>query len=484
MKHDTPLHIAVVGHTNAGKTSLLRTLTRNVQFGEVSNRPGTTRHAEQVDLVVASKVAVRYYDTPGLEDSIALLDYLNSLPGDSRPDRVRAFLQGPEARGLFEQEAKVLRNLLEVADAAMYVIDSREAVLPKHRAEFDILTACAKPVMPVLNFVASPQSRKDEWRQALLNANLHAQVEFDAVAPFIGAERNLYGDLATLLRQRRAQLQDIVQWLEVERTERRQAACHTLADALINLAAMRREIDSEAFASELKKSAFVHSFQTDVLQRARKTVDELLAVYAFRPDDAELSDWPMLQGRWEDDLFNPEILLDAGKRLGIGAVVGAGIGMVADLALAGLSLGAGTTIGATLGGAVSGGWRPLWRKIENRLNGVQELTLEDPVLAVLSDHLLHLIALLEQRGHAAISKITYSPSQQSPNNRMASLMPVLNAVLPARGHPEWENAGSGWRKAWHSSHSERDDCVQATARALMRVLESEPSHTPQPELQP
>lgn len=38
----TPLKLAVVGHTNVGKTSLLRTLTRDVGFGEVSHRPSTT----------------------------------------------------------------------------------------------------------------------------------------------------------------------------------------------------------------------------------------------------------------------------------------------------------------------------------------------------------------------------------------------------------------------------------------------------------
>ncbi|HEX5738724.1 MAG TPA: GTPase domain-containing protein, partial [Hydrogenophaga sp.] len=46
------VHIAVVGHTNAGKTSLLRTLTRQVRFGEVSERPGTTRHVEAIGLQV------------------------------------------------------------------------------------------------------------------------------------------------------------------------------------------------------------------------------------------------------------------------------------------------------------------------------------------------------------------------------------------------------------------------------------------------
>jgi GTP-binding protein Era len=61
-----PLHFAVVGHTNAGKTSLLRTLTRRVDFGQVSDRPGTTRHAEIVDLRLDGRVVARFIDTPGL----------------------------------------------------------------------------------------------------------------------------------------------------------------------------------------------------------------------------------------------------------------------------------------------------------------------------------------------------------------------------------------------------------------------------------
>ena len=48
-----PLTLAVVGHTNVGKTSLLRTLLRDVGFGEVSHRPSTTRHVEGARLSVA-----------------------------------------------------------------------------------------------------------------------------------------------------------------------------------------------------------------------------------------------------------------------------------------------------------------------------------------------------------------------------------------------------------------------------------------------
>src|SRR3546814_17168117 len=74
-----PLKLAVVGHTNVGKTSLLRTLTRDVGFGEVSHRPSTTRHVEGARLSVDGEALMELYDTPGLEDAIALLDYLERL---------------------------------------------------------------------------------------------------------------------------------------------------------------------------------------------------------------------------------------------------------------------------------------------------------------------------------------------------------------------------------------------------------------------
>ena len=48
-----PLRVAVVGHTNTGKTSLLRTLMRDVAFGEVSDHPATTRHVEGATLMVS-----------------------------------------------------------------------------------------------------------------------------------------------------------------------------------------------------------------------------------------------------------------------------------------------------------------------------------------------------------------------------------------------------------------------------------------------
>ena len=151
-----PLKLAVVGHTNVGKTSLLRTLTRDVGFGAISHRPSTTQHVEGARLSVDGEALIELYDTPGFEDAVALYDYLEQLPRQGErldgPEQVQRFLHSSEAGQRFEQEAKVLRQLLQ-SDAGLYVIDAREPVLAKYRDELAILAMCGKPLLPVPNNV-------------------------------------------------------------------------------------------------------------------------------------------------------------------------------------------------------------------------------------------------------------------------------------------------------------------------------------------
>lgn len=248
-----PLTLAVVGHTNVGKTSLLRTLTRDVGFGEVSHRPSTTRHVEGARLSVDGEPLLELYDTPGLEDAIALLDYLERLdrPGErlDGPARVARFLEGSEARQRFEQEAKVLRQLL-ASDAGLYVIDAREPVLAKYRDELSVLASCGKPLLPVLNFVSNPQQREPEWRDALARLGLHALVRFDSVAPPEDGERRLYESLALLLEHSRDALQRLITDQQAQRVARKHSALRLIAELLIDCAACRRSVISEKSAEQ------------------------------------------------------------------------------------------------------------------------------------------------------------------------------------------------------------------------------------------
>ena len=120
MKLETPSpHIAVVGHTNTGKTSLLRTLARDPRFGEVDDRPATTQSVQAIDLLDADGVAIRLFDTPGLEDALSLAALLHKemAPGDDPVPHIQRFVEGDHGNGRFEQEARVLRQMLH-SDAA------------------------------------------------------------------------------------------------------------------------------------------------------------------------------------------------------------------------------------------------------------------------------------------------------------------------------------------------------------------------------
>ena len=437
------LALAVVGHTNAGKTSLLRTLTRRRDFGEVSSQPGTTRQVEAVELAGDDGVRLRFLDTPGLEDPIGLLHALGPLRADmTPPQRIRAFLATRAADEAFEQEAKVLRALLEV-DAALFVIDAREPVLTKFRCEVEILASCGKPVLPVLNFVRDAGSREAEWGALLTDFALHAQVRFDAVAPFDGAERQLYDSLALLLPARQAPLRAVAGFVERERAARDEAGLRLVADTLLALAALRHSLPREDLADPGRKAAVLEAFRAEVLQRARRAVGELLEAHAFARDDAELAMLPWLDGRWAADLFHPETLRDAGARLGKGAAIGAGVGLVVDAATAGLSLGAAAALGATLGGAISQGFGPLGRRVAEALQGRASLSLEDAVLLVLAQRLLGLHRALQARGHAAEGRVDLERAAL-PLDRFAAL---AAAWQPARAHPDWAEGASPRREA-------------------------------------
>ena len=79
------LKVAVIGHTNTGKTSLLRTLTRDVTFGEVSSRPATTRIVEGSTLFIGGMPALDLIDTPGLESSTELHERLDAVRRAAAP---------------------------------------------------------------------------------------------------------------------------------------------------------------------------------------------------------------------------------------------------------------------------------------------------------------------------------------------------------------------------------------------------------------
>src|SRR5471032_384265 len=450
------LKLAVVGHTNVGKTSLLRTLTRDVGFGEVSHRPSTTRHVEGARLSVDGEALLELYDTPGLEDAIALLDYLERLdrPGErlDGPARLARFLEGSEARQRFEQEAKVLRQLL-ASDAGLYVIDAREPVLAKYRDELSILASCGKPLLPVLNFVSSADHREPDWREALARLGLHALVRFDSVAPPEDGERRLYESLALLLEGARPQLERLVLDLEAQRRARRQSANRLIAELLIDCAACRRSVISAADA----QTQAIAELRQAVRQREQRCVEALLKLYGFRRGDAAAGDLPLLDGRWGDDLFNPETLKQLGVKVGGGIAAGAAAGAGVDLLVGGLTLGVAAIAGAIAGGALQTA-RSYGSRLLGKIKGHRELTVDDSVLRLLALRQRQLLKALNLRGHAAMHSIKVD----TPQDKTWREGKLPDALHKARAHPQWSSLNPHAKL----SQAERQEQVEALATRL------------------
>lgn len=404
-----PLILAVVGHTNTGKTSLLRTLLRNATFGEVRDSAGTTRHVEAAQLLLQGKPFIELRDTPGLEDSIALAAHLKSIQQQGLRGRgcLEQFIGQTlaETAREFEQEIKVLRQALD-CHAMLYVIDCREEVLDKYREEIAALSLASRPILPVLNFIQADTRQRQNWRTALAELGLHALVEFDTVAFDFEAEKRLYQKLQTLLETWYQPLQQLLDHRADEWQQVRNACIAQVATLLVEMATYT--LPPGQGEQRVKQ---LESMQNTVRQREQHCLRNVLELLNFSSADVQLANLPVQNGEWELDLFAPETLkkfgLDAASAAATGAAVGAGV----DLLLAGLSLGAASLTGAALGTA----WhtsRRYGKDLLARMRGEKILCVDDTTLNVLLLRQLSLLRHLFRRGHAALNPVRLNDKEK------------------------------------------------------------------------
>ena len=451
------LRVAVVGHTNTGKTSLLRTLLRDVSFGDVADRPAVTRVVERAILHARSGGAIEFFDTPGLEDSIGMLEALDDARDRQRDDHdaLRAFLDDEAAGGRFAQEAAGLRQVLD-ADAALYVVDARDRVLSRHRDELEILTRCARPIVPVLNFTAATDARTDEWRDTLRRLNLHAVAEFDTVIFDARGEERLYEKLRSLVDAHAATIDAIIADRRDERGAVVRGSAHLIAELLIDCAAYMIVIPGGASPP----ADVAEAFRRTIREREDRAVRDLLALHRFGADDVLPDDVPVQEGTWSVDLFSRDALKQFGYSAGGGAAAGAMVGLTLDAMVGGLSGGAGALAGATVGGLL-GTLRSHGRRIADRMRGVTELRCEARTLDVLALRAIALARALLRRGHASVERVERTTDALD----RGVLTPEIRRVIDAaRRAPSWSRLDRATRTV--PVERERQEAELATALTI------------------
>lgn len=426
----TVVRIAVIGHTNAGKTSLLRTLLRDRAFGEVSSRPATTRHVEATTLGLPGGLELELADTPGLEDSMGLLDALHAADPSPRATgaaRIAAFLEGPLASGGFAQEAKALRQLL-ASDLALYVVDAREPILGKYRDEFAIIASSGKPCLVVLNFTASPGADPARWRSAVQGAGIHNVTTFDTVVFDAAHERRLWQQVGLLLPAAEAHCVALIAARERELQAQREQAARLVADALIDCVALRELLDGRG------RSALVAKVRT----REQALSRDLLGLFRFVEADFAGSDLPLAGAAWTLDPFDTDLLKELGLGLGTSAAKGAAAGAVVDALTAFHSLGAATLIGGALGAGLDVASR-LGRHARERWRGERYEQLDEAAARFIARRAVLLVQDLACRGHAAMTPLAARTELAKPLPDEERLRKYL---ARAARHPDWSALGA------------------------------------------
>lgn len=439
------LSLAVVGHTNTGKTSLMRTLLRDSRFGEVQNAAATTRHVAQAALGDGVETWLYLHDTPGLEDAGGVLDWLeeNTSPQHEGIERLQQFLDSPAAQNEWAQEAKVLRQVL-ASDAALYVVDAREDVLPKYKDELTVLSWCAKPVMPVFNFIH--RQNMDEWQTLLARRSLHVSSRFDTVAFDFSGEMVLWQQLATLLGQPPA-LSALTAFRQQEWQQLERQAYVLVAQFLVDAAACVRHFEDKS-----RSQAVLDEMQAAVAAHESSLHQQLFALYRFYYSDADIQGQQVLHA-FRQNPFDAELLKDYGIRTGKAAATGALLGLGVDALTLGTSLGLGATIGGVLGG-LAGNWQVLYDKIQ----GIETLMIDNATLTLLAARSLHLLQTLKSRGHAATNSVVLQDKVALPWK--ADALPKV--LQQARLQPKW----SALNPSYEPQSRKRQEAVEALAARL------------------
>ncbi len=429
------LNVAVVGHTNTGKTSLIRTMLRSTKFGTIEDEAGTTRHVEQATIFADNEPILYLHDTPGLEDSNALYLHLQTISKSAKLLSATAvlaeFVATTTVDDLLEQESKVIRQVLR-SDVLLYIIDVREPVLEKYRYELEILSKASKPIIPVFNFIANHHQELTRWREQLAAFNIHTALEFDTVAFTFEAEKRLYQKMQTLVETHYQQLQKLIDYRANVWNQLCFSGAKCVTELIVNVAC-HREIKN----SNLEKvtNALAASRLQDYVRKAeQRCLNDLLGIFNFSEKDVAIQKIPVSNGHWQLDIFAPGILKAYGLDIGSNAAKGAAAGAGIDLMVGGLSLGAASALGAIAGA----GWstfRRYGKEIKAAVQGTQWLCADENTLQVLYLRQQQLLEKLMHRGHAAFQAVEVEASDAGklPDN-WSEIITIL------RQNPAWQES--------------------------------------------
>ena len=365
--------LSLISHTNAGKTTLARTLLRR-DIGEVRDAPHTTSEPTRYPLIESPEGdALQLWDTPGFGDSARLA---RRLAQQGNP--VGWFLSEVWDRyrdRTFWLSQQAVRNVRDQADVVLYLVNASE---PPEDAgylgpELDVLRWIGKPVLVLLNQVGAPRPAEveaaevDRWRAALATRDEVATVlTLDAFARCWVQEIVLLRALAAAVaEEKRPAGERLIAAWQARRDAQFAQAMAALAAPIARAACAVETLTRRRLRDTLRealRSLVSDPQESEEQQRAARALAERLDA-DLRESTERLIALHGLAGHAADEVrqrllahLRADTPMPEGKSAALAGVLsGALSGLAADLAAGGLTFGAGALLGALAGAAGGAG---------------------------------------------------------------------------------------------------------------------------------
>lgn len=353
--------LSLISHTNAGKTTLARTLLRQ-DVGEVRDAAHVTLFNESYRLLEQDARLLRLWDTPGFGDSARLL---KRLQRERNP--ILWFISQTWDRLTDKPlwcSQQALKNVREEADVVLYLVNATEppevaAYIPP---EMEILGWVGKPVLVLLNQTGPAQEASLEeaeihaWREHLKQWPVVREVLcLDAFARCWVQENRLMDSLAPLVSETKADAFKHLRRAWHQRNEEvfRQSS-RTLAELLTAAVVDGIDVRGETLwerigigRGELNKEYqdAREQLATRLADRLTLATNQLIELHGLEGEAARRL------GRLTQEQFHlpsqvPEAIWSV-----VGSVAGGAMGgLIADLKMGGMTFGGGALVGGLAAG--------------------------------------------------------------------------------------------------------------------------------------
>lgn len=346
--NETKIRIAVVGHPSEGKSSVIATLAERDDI-RISARSPETRECHAYDIEVGNRTLLQLIDTPGFQRPREACHEFERYEERIGTDNIAAtFLDEHGQDPRFDAERKILTPLAEGA-GLIYVVDASRPISKDDRHEVEILRLTGRPRLAVINAKAEDSTHVDAW-YALLNSTFNLVRPFNAHRASFAERMDLLRALAQMDKSWEADIDATIAAFQVDWQGRLEESAEAILDCIEAIVTMR--IAKTCNADDRR----------DRQRVAEKVADTYRAKLAKRERECHQA----IRRAFKHQLLDPapvtELqhgLLDeeTWRLLGLNSrqlrralmMTGAALGLTADVALAGVSLGVGTGAGAAAG---------------------------------------------------------------------------------------------------------------------------------------